>query len=182
MLTSVRIKIGLQAFHFVAGRKAPSQADQPLRPREGVRLLERIHGRELRRLEGLVTALSRRGLTRDEELRRILAQLIVSERVHVQRIEAKIHRTIGKIDAPVERPPPAPIDNEIIETYSLMIELIDADEQPVPGEPFRVKLPDGSVETGTLDDEGKAYITGIERAGTCKVCFYERDAGAWSQI
>jgi hypothetical protein len=93
-----------------------------------------------------------------------------------------MHRIGGKIPAPIALEPPAPVQNEIVETYSLMIELIDADENPVPNEPFRVKLPDGVIETGTLDAEGKAYITGITRAGSCKVCFYERDAGAWSQV
>jgi hypothetical protein len=61
-----------------------------------------------------------------------------------------------------------------------MIELIDAEGNPVPGEPFRIKLPDGTVRTLTLDDEGKAHVTGIEQPGTCEVCFYKRDASIWA--
>jgi hypothetical protein len=182
VVTSVRIEIGLEAFCFDTGRALLPAAGQRLRPREGVRLVRRLRARELRRLEGLVAAIRRRSYERDDELQAVIAELIVSERVHVRRIEAQLHRTGGRIPAPIARQAPAPVQNEIVETYSLMIELVDADENPVPNEPFRVQLPDGATETGTLDGAGKAYITGITRSGACKVCFYERDAGAWSKV
>jgi type VI secretion system secreted protein VgrG len=50
----------------------------------------------------------------------------------------------------------------------------------VPGEPYRIELPDGTIRTGTLDDRGKARIAGLAQGGTCQVCFYKRDAAIWS--
>lgn len=61
-----------------------------------------------------------------------------------------------------------------------MIELLDVEGNPVPGEPYRIRLPDGTVVTGKLDAQGKIHVTGIEQPGTCQVCFYERDAGIWA--
>lgn len=180
---SVRIKVGLEAFRFDTGPTLPGEAGPPLRPRDGARLVRRLGARELRQLEGLVTTFGRRTFGVNEDLQRVLAELILSGRVQVRKIEAKVHRTTGRIPLPVEPPPPPlPVDNEIPETHGLMIELIDAAGNPVPGEPFRIKLPDGTIETSSLDDQGKAHITGIARAGNCKVCFYERDAALWSQV
>ena len=50
----------------------------------------------------------------------------------------------------------------------------------MPGEPYRITLPDGTIKTGTLDAQGKASISGLAQGGTCKVCFYERDAAIWA--
>ena len=187
MQTSVHIKVGLEAFRFDTGRAGPAAADpnevgEPLRPRDGARIVARLGPRELRRLEILVTTPGRRQLHGDEDIRRVLAQQISSGRVLVRPVEAKLHRVSGRIPPPIEFTPPEPVQNEIAETHGLLIELIDADGNPVPGEPFRIQLPDGTIETSSLDDEGKAHITGLERAGTCKVCFYERDAAAWDPV
>lgn len=57
--------------------------------------------------------------------------------------------------------------------------LHDQDDEPVAGEPYRVTLPDGStVAEGTLDDEGKARVDGID-PGECKVTFFKRDKSCW---
>jgi hypothetical protein len=58
------------------------------------------------------------------------------------------------------------------------IELVDEAGKPVPGEPFRVTLPDGSPIEGLLDKRGTVRIEGID-PGTCKVTFPERDAKGW---
>jgi len=60
------------------------------------------------------------------------------------------------------------------------IKLVDQEDQPIPGEPYRVKLPDGSVAQGSLDDKGEAYISGIDD-GDCEVTFPERDKRAWNR-
>jgi type VI secretion system secreted protein VgrG len=59
------------------------------------------------------------------------------------------------------------------------IELIDDDDLPVAGEPYRVTLPDGStVAEGTTDEKGRAKITNID-PGTCRVTFPRLDKSAW---
>jgi type VI secretion system secreted protein VgrG len=60
------------------------------------------------------------------------------------------------------------------------IELIDEEDNPVPGEQYKITLPDGSVKTGTLDQNGFARVDGID-PGTCKVTFPNLDKEAWEQ-
>jgi hypothetical protein len=74
---------------------------------------------------------------------------------------------------------PPPIDPP--DTQTVVIELVDKDGNPVPFEPYRIKLPDGRVETRTLDRFGRDRITGIREAGQCMVCFHRRDASVWSR-
>jgi uncharacterized protein (DUF2345 family) len=131
-----------------------------------------------------VNAVARRGLEHDEVPRGRLTQLpqlnqlISSGRIRVRNVTASAYRTLS------DRVPPKleneAVENEIVETHSVMIELLDVEGNPVPGEPYRIKLPDGTVVTGKLDAQGKAHHTGIEQPGTCQVCFYERDAVIWA--
>lgn len=59
------------------------------------------------------------------------------------------------------------------------IELLDQDNKPVPGEPYRITLPDGqTLAEGTLDEKGFARVDGID-PGTCKVTFPQRDKRSW---
>jgi hypothetical protein len=59
------------------------------------------------------------------------------------------------------------------------IELVDKKNKPVPGEPYRVTLPDGEkVVTGTLDEKGFARVEDID-PGTCKVTFPRLEKQAW---
>lgn len=59
------------------------------------------------------------------------------------------------------------------------IKLVDTENNPIPGEPYRVTLPDGqTVAEGTLDEKGVARVEGID-AGTCKVTFPNLDESAW---
>ncbi|GEM_PF-2914837 len=72
-------------------------------------------------------------------------------------------------------PPIAPPD-----THTVVIELVDAEDNPVPFEPYRIKLPGGRLQTRALDKHGRDRITGIAEAGTCQVCFHKRDASVWA--
>ncbi len=59
------------------------------------------------------------------------------------------------------------------------IELVNDDGKPVPGEKYRVTLPDGTtIDEGTLDEKGRARVEGID-PGTCKVTFPNLDKDAW---
>jgi hypothetical protein len=60
------------------------------------------------------------------------------------------------------------------------IELVGEDDKPIPGEKYKITLPDGSVDQGTLDQNGLARVEGFE-AGTCKVTFPDLDKEAWEE-
>lgn len=59
------------------------------------------------------------------------------------------------------------------------IVLVDVENRPVPGEPYRITLPDNSVAEGTLDEKGFARVEAFD-AGNCKVTFPSRDQSVWS--
>jgi type VI secretion system secreted protein VgrG len=64
-------------------------------------------------------------------------------------------------------------------THWIEIKLVDTDNNPVPGEPYRIILPDGqTVAEGTLDEKGFARVDGID-PGTCKVTFPNLDKSVW---
>ena len=71
-------------------------------------------------------------------------------------------------------------DEDDSKTSWIEIELVDEDDQPVPGEKYKVTLPDESVATGTLDENGFARIDGIE-SGTCQITFPNLDKDAWEK-
>ena len=66
-------------------------------------------------------------------------------------------------------------------TSWIEIELVGEDDEPIPGEKYRITLPDDTVAEGTLDEKGFARVEGFEK-GTCKVCFPELDKEAWEKI
>jgi type VI secretion system secreted protein VgrG len=61
------------------------------------------------------------------------------------------------------------------------IEMVDEDNNPVPGEAYSITLPDGeTVAEGTLDDKGFARVDGID-PGTCQITFPDLDQDAWEK-
>jgi hypothetical protein len=66
-------------------------------------------------------------------------------------------------------------------TSWIEIELVGEDNEGIPGETYRITLPDDSVAEGTLDEKGLARVEGFEK-GTCKVCFPNLDKEAWEKI
>jgi type VI secretion system secreted protein VgrG len=72
----------------------------------------------------------------------------------------------------------APGDGDETKTSWIEIELIDEEDEPVPGEKYEITLPDGSVSAGTLDADGFARVDGID-PGSCEVTFPELDKEAW---
>lgn len=60
------------------------------------------------------------------------------------------------------------------------IELLDDDGQPVPNEPYRIELPDGSATEGSTDDLGRARVDGID-PGNCNVTFPSLDQSSWKR-
>jgi hypothetical protein len=62
------------------------------------------------------------------------------------------------------------------------IRLVGEDDSPVPNEAYRIELPDGSVATGYLDENGLARVENIEAPGNCKITFPELDRDAWEPL
>ena len=78
----------------------------------------------------------------------------------------------------VEKPPPG----EEPETHWVEIELLGEDDKPIPGETYRIQLPDGTlVKEGSVDMEGKARIDKIEDE-TCLVSFPNLGDESWDII
>lgn len=58
------------------------------------------------------------------------------------------------------------------------IQLIGEDGKGIPGERYRITLPNGSVRQGVLDGQGLARVEGID-PGQCEVTFPALDEDAW---
>lgn len=173
MVSSIRIHVGLQVYQL----ESCLGGGGGLPVHEALALLRRIDdGHTSRRLRAFVQSVCRRTLEWEDDPW-LLDDLLRTGKLRVRPIEALVFQP-----DPIEAPPPeyAPVENEIVESHTVEIDLVDEDGNPVPGEPYRITLPDGTIRMGTLDDRGKARIAGIEQAGDCQVCFYERDAAAWA--
>jgi protein-disulfide isomerase len=99
----------------------------------------------------------------------------------VEQAKAEQRKTqSGKYGSAKVKPhqPPQTADQKKEKASWIEIELVGEDNQPIPGEKYRITLPDGSVAEGTLDEKGLARVEGFEN-GTCKVCFPELDQDAW---
>ena len=88
----------------------------------------------------------------------------------------------GKDVSSQEKRHKEPTDEEEEKKKSwIEIELVDEEDNPVPGERYKVTLPDGkTVAEGTLDEMGYAKISGID-PGTCKITFPKLDKDAWER-
>ncbi|MBC8071882.1 MAG: hypothetical protein IAG13_26380 [Deltaproteobacteria bacterium] len=71
-------------------------------------------------------------------------------------------------DVPDVPPPPRPRPRD--ENTYIEIVLLDELGEPIADEPYEIRLPDGRVVTGTLDEHGSALVEGI-KPGSCEVRF-----------
>lgn len=62
------------------------------------------------------------------------------------------------------------------------IELLGEDGSPIPGEQYRIVLPNGSVVMGQLDADGRAYVGNFADAGECEISFPSLDRDAWAPL
>jgi type VI secretion system secreted protein VgrG len=105
----------------------------------------------------------------------------VADPGQVAKIKAEqIEKQEGKYGA-ASFEPHMPNDDDIEEKSWIEIELVDEEDNPVPGEKYRITLPNGKVAQGTLDHEGFARVEGID-PGTCQITFPELDKEAWEFI
>ncbi len=100
------------------------------------------------------------------------------EKIKVQQAKTQT----GKYSPATAKPYKPPQTKEEKETKKswIEIELVDEEDNPVPGERYQITLPDGSVAEGSLDEKGFARVDGID-PGTCQVTFPELDKDAWDK-
>ena len=100
----------------------------------------------------------------------------------VDKVKAEQRQTkAGKYGSVQTEPhkPPQTKEEKAKKPSWIEIELVDKKNKPVPGEAYRVTLPDGTTAAeGTLDDKGFARVEGIE-PGTCKITFQNLEKQAW---
>jgi type VI secretion system secreted protein VgrG len=65
-------------------------------------------------------------------------------------------------------------------THYIEIKLLDMNGNPVPGERYRVTVPDGRVAEGTLDENGYARVEGFD-PGQCRIEFPDMDETVTSE-
>jgi type VI secretion system secreted protein VgrG len=69
-------------------------------------------------------------------------------------------------------------DTESSSNSWISIELKDKKGHPIPNEGYEIKLPDGSISSGTLDQRGRARVEGIP-GGQCEVRFPRLHNSEW---
>ena len=84
----------------------------------------------------------------------------------------------GSQKVPPYKPPEKVDENKKLSWIE--IELVDALGNPVAGETYRVKLSNGTVAEGTLDEKGFARLDPIE-SGNCEVTFPNMDGRSWDK-
>lgn len=166
---------------FVVLRRSDSRAGvsgRRLEPREAISFVRSLHSRaELNALRRLTVG-SATSFDHDQSLIERITALLDERQLEIWARDGGRGGGRRREEGPDDDDPP-PIDPP--DTQTVVIELVDKDGNPVPFEPYRIKLPDGRVETRTLDRFGRDRITGIREAGQCMVCFHRRDASIWSR-
>lgn len=100
------------------------------------------------------------------------------EKLKAEQLKTKTGK-YGAVKLPPAKPPATQEEKEAKPSW-IEIELKDEEGNPVPGESYRIELPDGSAVEGTLGADGKARVDGIE-PGNCKVTFPKVDRNSMSE-
>lgn len=135
----------------------------------------------LRRLAAERGATPGFGLDDDEVLNR-LAGWIANGDIRIGAEARGALSSWGAGDAAEEQAAPASAKRAVTELTWITIELVGEDDKPIPGERYRIELPDGTVREGRLDGSGLARVRGIEEPGQCVVTFPDLDEEAWKSI
>lgn len=93
----------------------------------------------------------------------------------------RVYRSADQIKIP-ERAAAEPVLAAPKETTWVAIQLVDEEGDPVPGERYELKLPDGSVQRGDLNFRGRARVDDIEEPGACEISFPDLDKDVWERI
>jgi hypothetical protein len=172
---------GFDEVEIVFGSRSGLPGEPPLRfdsERDALDYLSRLsHGRggmaTLRRVLAHESATLDVSALDEHEVLDQLAWLVVAGRVL---LVPRKRRLVGMRDE--EATPAAPEAPARTRRAWIAIRLVDDDGRPVPNEPYRIVLPDGSTTEGTLDARGYARVDDID-PGTAQVSFPNRDAADW---
>lgn len=176
----MRIRKGSREYWIRSSAARPSKGQssgRKLGVREAASFVRSLHSRDE---QALLRRLTRSGAGlhhRSQDLIGPVITLLEGGRLEVWVVESQ--RVTGPRHEREEYDAIPPIEPP--DTHTVVIELVDVDENPVPFEPYRIKLPDGRIETRTLDQHGRDRISGIRESGNCLVCFHRRDAATWSR-
>jgi hypothetical protein len=85
--------------------------------------------------------------------------------------------TVGNTVQPCSSNPPRKVVSKD-KKHWVEIAMVDQEGNPAAGQDYEIKLPNGSIVTGSLDERGLARIDGID-PGDCKVRFPSLDKTAW---
>jgi len=87
------------------------------------------------------------------------------------------------VESVTEQPsaPPVPVTRATSKKTWVEFRLIDEDGSPVPNAAYKVKLPDGSITEGSLNEKGMVRFDNID-PGQCKITFTEIDAREWQPL
>jgi hypothetical protein len=83
-------------------------------------------------------------------------------------------------DRPETRSAPPSRTSAATKTW-IEFQLIDEDGKPVPNASYSVRLPDGSIQNGTLNSQGVVRFDNID-PGQCQITFPRIDAREWHEI
>ena len=70
-------------------------------------------------------------------------------------------------------------DKEPEEPHWIGIKLVDHEGKPAMNARYKIKLSDGTVESGSLDKDGKAFLKPIPE-GECEISFPDIHQDEWS--
>ncbi len=103
----------------------------------------------------------------------------------VEKIKAEQRQTqtgkYGSVKTKAHKPPESQEEKEKQKKKVwIEVELLDALDNPVAGEQYRITLPDNSVAEGTLDEKGLVRLEGID-PGNCKITFPGYDGRSWEK-
>ncbi|MEA2544597.1 MAG: hypothetical protein QOH35_5963 [Acidobacteriaceae bacterium] len=126
-----------------------------------------------------VTAALAQGLTRESDVAQSVAQAMGGGQPNPPASTPAAAGPVFGKKAVGATTTPCPLQQQ---SHWIEIELLGEDDSPIPGEAYRIKLPDGSIVSGTLDAKGGARVENISEPGACQITFPALDRGAWEPI
>jgi len=98
------------------------------------------------------------------------------EKIKAEQLKTKTGK-YGSVKTEPYKPPETAEEKEKKKSW-IAIVMMDEAGQPVAGQAYDLELPDGTHQTGCLDEKGQARIEGID-PGACQITFPDLDQDAW---
>jgi type VI secretion system secreted protein VgrG len=82
---------------------------------------------------------------------------------------------------PPEPPKELPRRRPVVEKTWITIRIVDADDEPLRGVAYQLRMPNGAIRRGTVDEDGQVTFHGID-PGECELTLPEIDEGYWEKV